>query len=123
MTTLVRQSPGMVTADRAGLAGVRRMGNEAEVSWMSMADPLHEEADLLVRAAKKARERGLAADAELAWWLERSVRKMWADGSGSAPELAAALTIASALTEEGPDEDATAGRPGAQAPARLSAAG
>jgi hypothetical protein len=118
MTTLVRHSPGLETVDRAGR--VRRLGSDAEVRWMSTADPLHQEADLLVRAAKKARERGLAADAELARWLERSMRKMWADGSGSAPELAAALTIASALTGDGPDDDVAAAR--AQAPARLSAA-
>lgn len=122
MTTLVRHSPGLVTADRAGHAVVRRRDNDAEVSWIPAADPLRAEADLLDRAAKKARERGLAADAELARWLERSMRRMWADGGGSAPELAAALTIASALTGEGPEDDLAAGPARSQAPVRLTAA-
>jgi hypothetical protein len=72
---------------------------------MSAADPLHQESDLLVRAAKRARERGMAADAELALWLERSMRRMWAGGSGGAPELAEALAIARALTGEGHETD------------------
>jgi 4-diphosphocytidyl-2C-methyl-D-erythritol kinase len=112
MTTLVRRSPGLAAADREDIPGVRRRTPAAaEVRSLSAADPLHQEADLLVRAAKKAQERGLAADAELALWLERSMHRMWAGGSGGgSPELAAALAIARALTGEGHDDDRMPGR-------------
>ena len=75
--------------------------------WIGVVDPLHQEADLLVRAAQQARERGLAGDDELALWLERSMHRMWtgAGGSHAAPELAAALAIARALTGEPADPD------------------
>jgi len=93
--TTVGRSPGLDSASGAR----QRTAAVAEVRSISMADPLHQEADLLARGAKKARERGLAADAELACWLERSMLRMWAGGSG-APEHAAALAIAQALTAE-----------------------
>lgn len=118
MTTLGRQSPGLAAADRDGIPGVSRWSvSAAEVRSIIAADPLQEEADLLVRAAKKAQERGLAADAELARWLERSMHRMWAGGSGT-PELAAALAIARALTGEGHDDDRMPGRSVAEAGAR-----
>jgi hypothetical protein len=95
MTTVVRHSPSLNSTP-----AVRgRTVAMAEVRSISSADPLHQEADLLARGAKTARERGLAADAELARWLERSMLRMWAGGSG-APEHAAALSIAQALTAE-----------------------
>jgi hypothetical protein len=119
MTTLVRQSPGLAAADRDGIPGVRRWSAPAaEVRSITAADPLQQEADLLVRAAKKAQERGLAADAELARWLERSMHRMWAGGSGGTPELAAALAIARALTGEGHDDERMPGRSVAEAGAR-----
>ncbi len=88
----------MTIRQREGTAGVRRTGG---------VDPLRQEADLLVRAAQQARERGLAGDGELALWLERSMHRMWtgAGGSHAAPELAAALAIARALTGEPADPD------------------
>jgi 4-diphosphocytidyl-2C-methyl-D-erythritol kinase len=112
MTTLVRRSRGLAAADREDIPGVRRWApSAAEVRSMNAADPLHQETDLLVRAAKKAQERGLAADAELALWLERSMHRMWAGGSGGgSPELAAALAIARALTGEGHEDDRMPGR-------------
>jgi hypothetical protein len=104
MTTLGQGSPGQVNADRDGRTAIRRRpAAMAEVGSMSTADPLHLESDLLVRAANRARERGLPADAELALWLERSMRRMWAGGSSGAPELAEALAIARALTGDGND--------------------
>jgi 4-diphosphocytidyl-2C-methyl-D-erythritol kinase len=112
MTTLGRRSPGLAAADREDIPRVGRWApSAAEVRSMSAADPLSQEADLLVRAAKKAQERGLAADAELALWLERSMHRMWASGSGGgSPELAAALAIARALTGEGHEDDRMPGR-------------
>jgi hypothetical protein len=114
MTTLVRHLPGRLTADRDGQPGVRRQPKAtAETRWAGGADPLSQEADLLNRAAQQARERGLTADEELALWLERSVHRMWtgAGGSHAAPELAAALAVARALTGEpcDPDGDLAAG--------------
>jgi len=109
MTTLGQGSHRLVPADR-GLTALRRnLAAMADVRSMSAADPLHQESDLLVRAARRARERGLPADAELALWLERSMRRMWAGGSGGAPELAEALAIARALTGEGLDTDRPSG--------------
>ena len=104
MTTLGQSSPGRVNADHDGRTALRgRPAAMAEVRSTSTADPLHLETDLLVRAAKRARERGLPADAELARWLERSMHRMWAGGSSGAPEFAEALAIARALTGEGHD--------------------
>jgi hypothetical protein len=106
MTTSPRHSPGRMTADRGGLPGVTRQPKgKAEIRWIGGVDPLHQEADLLVRAAQQARERGLAGDDELAQWLERSMHRMWtgAGGSHAAAELAAALAIARALTGEPAD--------------------
>jgi hypothetical protein len=118
MTTVVRHSPRLA-ADRDGIPGGRRWSAPAaEVRSISAADPLQQEGDLLVRAARKAQERGLAADAELARWLERSMHRMWAGGSGGTPELAAALAIARALTGEGHDDDRMSGRTAAEAGAR-----
>ncbi len=67
MTTLVRLSPRLVTADR-----------------------LHQEAGLLARAAQKVRERGRAGDEELARRLEHFMLGLWA-GSGDETELLTVL--------------------------------
>ena len=108
MTTRLRHSPGRMTADRGGLPGPgRQPRGTAEVRWSGGVDPLRQEADLLVRAARQARERGLAGDDQLALWLERSMHRMWtgAGGSHAGPELAAALAIARALTGEPADPE------------------
>jgi hypothetical protein len=62
---------------------------------------LERELDLLVRAAKKARERGLPADAELANWLERAMLSRLAGGKDGEPGPTEALAIARVLAVEG----------------------
>jgi hypothetical protein len=99
MTTLVRHSPGLTTADRGGHCGVRREAViTAEARSTSAADRLHQETGLLVSAAKKLRERGLAGDAELAQLLERSMLSLWAGASGAESQLLSILAVVQATT-------------------------
>jgi len=99
MTTLVRHSPGLRTADREGLSGVwREAVNTADARSTSAADRLHQQTRLLVWAAKKVRERGLPCDAELAQLLERSMLSLWVGASGADAQLLGVLAAVQATT-------------------------